>query len=64
MTLANLFGGCNLILSRPASAEINAEATLMEALAEVQEDEWSDDGAVEIGSDEEYNGQWGSHLFS
>jgi len=38
------------------SAEIDAEAALMEALAEVQEDELPDDGAVEIGSDKEYNG--------
>ena len=28
----------------------------MEALADADEDEWLDDGAVEIGSDEEYNG--------
>src|SRR6267154_1253213 len=46
----------DLILSRPVSAEIDAEAALMGALAEVQEDEWSDDGAVEVGSDKEYNG--------
>jgi hypothetical protein len=56
VTLANLFGGCDLISSRPVSTEINAEAALMEALAEVQEDERPDDGAVEVGSDEEYNG--------
>jgi len=35
--------------------EIDAEAVLMEALAEVEEDEWPDDGAVEVDSDEEYN---------
>jgi len=44
-------------LSRPpSSAEIDAEAALMEALAEVEEDEWPDGGAVEVSSDEEYNG--------
>ena len=29
----------------------------MEALAEVEEDEQPDDGAVEVGSDQEYNSQ-------
>jgi hypothetical protein len=29
---------------------------LMEALADADEDEWLDDGAVKIGSDEEYHG--------
>jgi len=28
----------------------------MQALAEVEEDEWLDDGEIEIPSDEEYNG--------
>jgi len=28
----------------------------MEALADTDEDEWLDDGAVEIGSDEEHHG--------
>ena len=50
------FGGCNLILSRLVSAEIDAEAVLMEALVEVQEEERPGDGAVEVGSDKEYNG--------
>jgi len=36
--------------------EINAESALMQALAEVEEDEWLDDGEIEIPSDEEYNG--------
>ena len=52
---ANLFNGCESILSRPPSTKIDAKAALMEALAEVEEDEWPDDGAVEVGSDEEYN---------
>jgi hypothetical protein len=56
VSLANLFSGCESLLSRPPSAEIDAEAALMEALAEVEEDERPDDGAVEVGSDEEYNG--------
>jgi len=56
VTLANLFGGQDLLLSRPASTEIDAEAALMEALADADEDERLDDGAVEIGSDEEYHG--------
>ena len=29
----------------------------MEALAEVEEDQRPDDGAVKVGSDKEYNGQ-------
>jgi hypothetical protein len=29
---------------------------LMQALAEVEEDEWPDDGEVEVPSDEELNG--------
>ena len=56
MSLANLFSGCEPLLSRPPSTVIDAEAALMEALAEVEEDEWPDDGAVEVGSEEEYNG--------
>ena len=55
--LANLFSSCESILSRPPITKIDSEAMLMEALAEVEEDERPDDGAVEVGSDEEYNGQ-------
>ena len=55
VSLANLFSGCESIFSRPPSTEIDAEAALMEALAEVEEDEQPDDGAVEVGSDKEYN---------
>jgi hypothetical protein len=56
VTLANLFGGQEPLLSQLTSTEIDAEAALMEALADADEDEWLDDGAVEIGSDEEYHG--------
>ena len=35
-------------------AEIKAEAALMQALAELEEDEWLDDGEVEIASEDEY----------
>jgi hypothetical protein len=45
-----------LLLSPPASTEIDAEAALMEALADADEDEQLNKGAVEIGSDEEYHG--------
>jgi hypothetical protein len=55
-TLAALFGGQELLTSRPPSMAMNVEAVLMEALAEAEEDERLDDGAVEICSDEEYNG--------
>jgi hypothetical protein len=55
VSLANLFSGCESLLSRPHSTVIDAEAALMEALAEVEE-EWPDCGAVEVSSDEEYNG--------
>ena len=33
---------------------IDAKSALMQALAEVEEDEWQDDGEIEIPSDEEY----------
>ena len=39
-------------------AEIDAESELMQALAEVDEDERPDDGAVEIASEDEYI-EWG-----
>jgi hypothetical protein len=35
-------------------AEINAESELMQALAEIDEDECPDDGAVEILLEDEY----------
>jgi hypothetical protein len=52
--LTKLFGGqkeCPLWL---LPAEIDAESELMQALAEVDEDEHPDDGAVEIASEDEY----------
>ena len=61
VTLANLFGGQELLLSWPASTEIDVEAALMEALADADEDERLDDGAVEIRSDEEYHG-WCTYI--
>ena len=36
--------------------EINAEAVLMQALAELEEDERPDDGEVKIASEDKYNG--------
>ena len=55
-TLMALFDGQELLASRPPSIAINIEAALMEALAEAEENEHLDDRAVEICSDEEYNG--------
>ncbi|KAJ6629092.1 hypothetical protein B0H10DRAFT_1939988 [Mycena sp. CBHHK59/15] len=59
--LAQLFGGVKKKhTERLSQEEIEAEAKLMvslveaEALAEAEEDAWLDDGAVEIGSEEEY----------
>ena len=43
--------------SRAAEAADDAEAALMQALAELEEDERLDDGEVEIASEDEYNGQ-------
>jgi hypothetical protein len=45
-----------LLLLPPASTEIDAEAALMETLADADEDKQLDNGAVEIGSKEEYHG--------
>ena len=54
-TLVALFDSQELLASRPPSIAINVEAALTETLAEAEEDECLDDGAVEICSDEEYN---------
>ena len=54
VTLAKLFGGQNKRPSQLLPAEIDAESELMQALAEVEEDEHPDDGAVEILSEDEY----------
>jgi hypothetical protein len=56
LTLALLFGGEKPPRSRLSPAEVDAESGLMEALAELEEDERPDDGEVEIPSDEEFIG--------
>ena len=38
------------------NVEIDTKSALMQVSAEVEEDEWLDDGEIEIPSDEEYNG--------
>jgi hypothetical protein len=55
-TLAILFGGCKEPPSRLHPDEIDTEAALMQALAEREEDDRLDDGAVEINSDDEFTG--------
>ena len=54
LTLATLFGGQKERLSRSLPREIDAEAELMQALAELEEEENFDDGAIEIPSEDEY----------
>jgi hypothetical protein len=54
VTLTKLFGGQKEHPSQLVPAEIDAESELMQALAEVDEDERLDDGAVEIPSEDEY----------
>ena len=51
-----LFRGEKLPQSRLPPEEVDAESQLMEALAELEEDKWLDDGEVEIPSDEEFIG--------
>jgi len=53
ITLALLFGGEKPPRSRLPPEEVDAESRLMEALAELEEDERLDDGEVEIPSDED-----------
>ena len=53
-TLAVLFGGQKERPSRLLPEEINAESALMQALADLEEDERLDGGAMEIDSDEEF----------
>ena len=58
-TLAVLFGGISASRRRSTrlpAAEVSAEAALMEALADIEEDSRLDEGAIEIDSDEEYAG--------
>lgn len=56
MTLEVLFGGLENRFSGLGAEEINAEGELMEALANLAEEQRLDDGAVEIDSDDEYIG--------
>ena len=56
IALALPFGGKKPQWSRLPPEEVDAESQLMEALAELEEDEWLDDGEVEIPSDEEFVG--------
>ncbi|KAJ7104747.1 ribonuclease H-like domain-containing protein, partial [Mycena epipterygia] len=56
LTLQKLFGGAEKPRTRKPSARAMEEEILMEALAEAAEDENLDDGAIEIESDEEYQG--------
>lgn len=55
-TLEKLFGGQAQPPSQMVAAEVDAEAALMQALAEMEEDERLDDGEIEIPSEDEYNG--------
>ena len=59
MTLATLFGGQKEWLSHLLPREINVEAELMQALAELPVDEDEnpdDDDAIEIPSKDKYKG--------
>lgn len=59
ITIAALFGGIEKSQHRATRlppAEISKEAVLMEALAELNEDEIPDKGAIEIDSDNEFIG--------
>ena len=56
ITLALLFGGKKLWWSRLPPEEVDAKSQLMEAPAEIEEDERLDDGEVEIPSDQEFVG--------
>jgi hypothetical protein len=55
ITLAILFGGQKQPPLQLLQEEIDAELELMQALAEVEEDERPDNGVVEIDSDEEFH---------
>ena len=57
ITLNNLFGGTKHKPTQPSrTIEEEEEEAMEQAMAEALEDEWLDDGAIKIGSDEEY--QW------
>ena len=53
-TLKKLFGRKAQHLPQLVPAEIKAEAALMQALVELEEDKWLDDGEVGIASEDEY----------
>ena len=56
ITLNNLFGGTKYKSMHPLRTIGEEEEEAMEqAMAEALEDEWLDDGAIKIGSDEEYH---------
>jgi len=54
ITLDNLFGGTKHKPSRRSGTIEEEEEAMEQAMAEALEDERLDDGAIEIGSDEEY----------
>ena len=54
MTLQTLFGEQTKRSNRMPREVVNREAELMEALANAEEDEIPDDGAIEVDSEEEY----------
>lgn len=55
MTLEVLFGGAVKPRARKPSAKaMEEEEVLMQALAELEEDEFPDDGAIEIDSEDEF----------
>jgi hypothetical protein len=55
ITLENLFGGTKHKPTRPSrTIEEEEKDALAQAMAEAAEDKVPDDGAIEIGSDEEY----------
>lgn len=57
ITLAKLFGGvvaANRKSTRLPAVEVDAEAALMAALADIEEDARLDAGAIEIDSDDEF----------
>ena len=55
ITLDNLFGGTKHKALQPLrTIEEEEEEAMEQAMAEALEDEWPDDGAIEINSDEEY----------
>jgi len=55
ITLDNLFGGTKHKPSCPSrTIEEEKEEAMEQAMVEALEDEWLDDGAIEINSDEEY----------